>query len=1041
MKIIKLSGVSLGTPIISPSRSLTHKAGRAVLVCLLTSLSGQALANPTGAQIVNGSVQINAIANQLNIHNSNGAIINWQNFSIGQQEITRFIQQNSTSAVLNRVVGQNPSAIMGQLLSNGHVFLLNPNGVVFGANAVVDTAGLVASSLNMSDESFLSGKYKFSGDGSNGAVINRGLITAGKGGEIVLIAPTVENHGVISVEGGRILLAAGQKMTLSSLDLEGIEFEVQAPTNTAMNLGKLLASGGSVGVFAGSLTNTGVINANSVTKGKDGKLWLEAIATATIGGKLSAPDITIAGSDIALNGADISASTEDGGGQIRIGGDYQGATLGPNTQNAKTVTVDATTTISANAQSQGDGGRVIIWSDENTVVNGHISATGGSQSGNGGFVETSGKKALDFTTPVDVSAVNGKAGTWLIDPEDITIDAGKASSIETALNEGSNVEVKTSDTGEGEGNITVAAAITKTGGGDATLSLDAHNKIDVNAPITSTSNKLNVKLTAGNEVNVNSNITTNGGSVATLITGTTATAETPIEVPVDLATDTTSEPASEPVTEPVPDATAEASTETTPSETVVTVEEAVADLNTSIAGSIETSGGDISINAGETGSVLVEGTLDASNYEAGATGGNIEVLGDQVELAGDALLDASGDAGGGTVKIGGDYQGQGDTPTATNTGVGESVIIKADAVTDGDGGTVIVWADETTQAYGQIYARGGEQSGDGGFVETSGKKLLVLGDYAPDASADNGKAGTWLLDPENINITTVSANSTPPTGSGDPGPISFLPIADNTTTTIDVALINTALNNGSDVVIDTSSGGTDRGDIYVSSAISKTADGGNGDGSTLSLNADGYIFIRESITSTSGVLDLNLLAGVSVRIINENNITIDTNGGLIQVQTKDVSGGTILGSLTFAPIRQVRSVDINGDLNAQSITLNNKVIANFNGATSVVNYSQNNATTLGGTGEFSVSGNYSWVDGFITGTVNILERGSLDISSLGSIHRLTGTINNYGAATLNDNSLEIYDAAVFNNMATGVFNFTGDGSSAAILTNAGGNGT
>jgi filamentous hemagglutinin family protein len=472
-------------------KPLPGKLASLLSAFILTALSGQAHANPTGAQIANGAVNIQSIANQLTIHNSPGAIINWQDFSIGQQEITRFIQQNSTSAVLNRVVGQNPSAIMGQLLSNGHVFLINPNGVVFGANAVVDTAGLVASSLNLSDEDFKSGNYQFSGDASHGAVINRGLITTGKGGEVVLIAPMVENHGVISVEDGTILLAAGEKMTLTSLDLQGIEFEVQAPTNKALNLGKLLANGGSVGVFAGSLTNTGVIAADSVKQGKDGQIWLEASSTANIGGQLSAPDITITGSDVNLTSADIDASGDNGGGQIRIGGGYQGAALGNNAANAKTVTVDANTTISANAGQKGDGGRVIVWSDENTVVNGHISATGGNQSGNGGFVETSGKKQLDFTTPVDVSANNGKAGTWLIDPEDITIDAGKASSIETALNAGSNVDIKTSDTGEGEGNITVASAITKSDGADATLSLDAHNKIDVNAPITSTSNDSN----------------------------------------------------------------------------------------------------------------------------------------------------------------------------------------------------------------------------------------------------------------------------------------------------------------------------------------------------------------------------------------------------------------------------------------------------------------------------------------------------------------------------------------------------------------------
>ncbi|MCK5359085.1 MAG: filamentous hemagglutinin N-terminal domain-containing protein, partial [Gammaproteobacteria bacterium] len=836
---------------------------------------------------------------------------------------------------------QNPSAIMGQLLSNGHVFLINPNGVVFGANAVVDTAGLVASSLNMSDESFLSGKYKFSGDASNGAVINRGLITAGKGGEIVLIAPTVENHGVISVEGGRILLAAGEKMTLSSMDLEGIEFEVQAPTNTAMNLGKLLASGGSVGVFAGSLTNTGVINANSVTKGKDGKIWLEASGTATVGGKLSAPDITIAGSDIALNGADISASTEAGGGQIRIGGDYQGADLGPNVANAKSVTIDAATTISASAQSQGDGGRVIVWSDENTVVNGHISATGGSESGNGGFVETSGKKALDFTTPVDVSASNGKAGTWLIDPEDITIDESKASSIETALNEGSNVEIKTSDTGEGEGNITVASAITKSEGGDASLSLDAHNRIDVNASITSTSNKLDVKLTAGNQVNVNSSITTNGGSVATLITGTSATVETGTEPVVDSTTPET-------VVEPAPEAieTAEetivASIDTT-TENSPTVGEELADLNTSIIGSIDTSGGDISIGAGETGSVLVTGTLDASNLDTGETGGNIEVLGDQVALAGEALLDASGDAGGGTIKVGGDYQGQGDTPTATNTSVGEEVVIKADAVTEGDGGNIFVWSDDTTEFHGNISATGGEQSGDGGFAEVSGKQHLVMTGHA-NLHAVNGETGTLLLDPGSVDIEA---------GAADPSAQMDTFYTDWITLQLDGNGIATDPNEfGSNLIISTANstnGATE--DINVNAEIAW------GSNNSLTLDAGNDININDHVNNTNyfdGTATLTLNAGGDVNIMPQagsgDGVWVSAPGML----TVNATNLNLTGGVDYWQYVGISSDGPNGAIN---ITLDgNFMLAGGDGADSSAEIYSAGTFTIKLDGKLSVLG-------------------------------------------------------------------------------------
>ena len=198
-----------------------------------------------------------------------------------------------------------------------------------------------------------------------------------------------------------------------------------------------------------------------------------------------------------VRNASIDASGESGG-EVLVGGDYQG---GGSVKNARNTDIDASTVINADAGTNGDGGRVIVWSDDTTNTYARITARGGSQSGDGGFVETSGKKTLDFGQPADVSAANGAAGTWLLDPEDIVIDEEKADSIATSLNGGSNVEVKTSDEGDGEGNITVEAAITKTEGEDAvSLTLDAHNRVDVNAPISSTAGPLNVNIKTGRKV-------------------------------------------------------------------------------------------------------------------------------------------------------------------------------------------------------------------------------------------------------------------------------------------------------------------------------------------------------------------------------------------------------------------------------------------------------------------------------------------------------------------------------------------------------------
>src|SRR5262245_33426287 len=124
----------------------------AVASCFASSV---ALANPTGAQVVNGQVSVIQNGALLQITNSPNSIINWQSFSIASGEITRFVQQSAASAVLNRVAAGNPSQILGMLQSNGRVFLVNPSGITFGAGSVVDVAGLVATSLNLSNADFL----------------------------------------------------------------------------------------------------------------------------------------------------------------------------------------------------------------------------------------------------------------------------------------------------------------------------------------------------------------------------------------------------------------------------------------------------------------------------------------------------------------------------------------------------------------------------------------------------------------------------------------------------------------------------------------------------------------------------------------------------------------------------------------------------------------------------------------------------------------------------------------------------------------------
>ena len=158
---------------------------------------------------------------------------------------------------------------------------------------------------------------------------------------------------------------------------------------------------------------------------------------------------------------------------------------------------------------------------------------------------------------------------------------------------------------------------------------------------------------------------------------------------------------------------------------------------------------DIAVAGGENGLVSVAGAIDASDHSAGATGGAITVTGDRVALLG-AQLDASGDAGGGEIRVGGDLRGGGELPTAQRTYVDGASSLRADAIATGNGGTIIVWSDEATRFYGALSARGGASSGDGGFAEISGASLVARGSV--DLGASAGNAGTLLYDPKDIVI-------------------------------------------------------------------------------------------------------------------------------------------------------------------------------------------------------------------------------------------------------------------------------------------------
>lgn len=202
---------------MKPLKTNTRQSALPLSAALLGALilgvsSGKVLANPAGATVIHGQATFAQQGNVFTITNTPNTIINWSSFSIQPGELTRFIQESSNSTVLNRITGQDPSRILGALQSNGRVFLINPNGILFGRDSQINVAGLVASSLAISNSDFLAGKNKFAAGDVAGKVSNLGTITTPAGGQVFLIAPEVGNSGIITSPQGEVLLAAGHSV-------------------------------------------------------------------------------------------------------------------------------------------------------------------------------------------------------------------------------------------------------------------------------------------------------------------------------------------------------------------------------------------------------------------------------------------------------------------------------------------------------------------------------------------------------------------------------------------------------------------------------------------------------------------------------------------------------------------------------------------------------------------------------------------------------------------------------------------------------------
>ena len=398
---------------------------------------------PTGGTIVGGSGAISQSGNQMVVNQSSGKLVtNWNSFDVGAGSGVTFHQPSADSIALNRVIGGgSASQILGKLDANGQVWLLNPNGVVIGRGAEVNVGGLVASSLQISDEDFLAGKTALSAGAGAGAVINQGTINAAQGGVVALIGPQVSNSGSIHAHGGSTVLAAGDKVALdfNGDGLVSVNVERGVLDALVQNEGHISADGGMVALSARSadaalssvINNTGIIEAKGLVE-RGGRILLDGDAEGgltQVAGTLDVSsdqglggDIVVTGEHIAVANATLDASGVAGGGTIKVGGGWQGQDA--SVANARQVIVDKDVTFKADATGTGNGGTVVAWSDGDNRFAGKISVRGGEQGGDGGKAEVSGKQTLHYAGITDARATKGRTGDLLLDPTRIDIVGG-----------------------------------------------------------------------------------------------------------------------------------------------------------------------------------------------------------------------------------------------------------------------------------------------------------------------------------------------------------------------------------------------------------------------------------------------------------------------------------------------------------------------------------------------------------------------------------------------------------------------------------------
>ena len=1009
----------------SPFFSSFKSIGRLALLCALFIQAPFILAAPLGGQVVGGSGEINQSGLQTSIQqNSSALALDWQSFNINNNEAVQFIQPDKNAIVLNRILGNSSSQIFGKLDANGQVILVNPNGLFFGDSAVVNVGGLLASGLDISPTDFLNGDYVFSAlEGSEGAVINHGIIQAATGGSVSLLGRQVENAGFISAHLGAVNLVAAKEAVLSfdNDGLMGVKVnkailqDELGVTPALLNAGNIQAEGGRVllsasvsqDVFSQAVNNGGLQATSSVVMHKDGSFTLGAgadlVNSGTIdvsvssgekaGGQvvllgenikhsgeihanainaqagsieLQARDTLLLiensitstraelsglGGGIKLLGANVGlfdetlvdASGANGGGSVFIGGDREGQNI--QIPNSEFIFIGGKSNVYADALFNGNGGKVIAFAEDTARIYGNLFARGGEESGNGGFIETSGLKGFEIFTTPDTSANFGNGGVWLIDPNTITIvnadennSVGRGDeffNIESSTNNGaesffssgdgakldvdyilrglqgsSTVIIKTTSSGVNSesGNINFTVGLDYDGVGMSTLKLEADDNIVFSSSVVikdgdKSNDTFSIYLNAGGEIKLleDTVINTQGGffTVGNTTTPTTFT---------NLGTIDTSGPV-EGVT-----------------------------INRTLKG---IDGGAITINS--------QGSLTTGKLIS--TGG--KAINQAGLTAGSITLDAGGD-----VYVNGSISAKGSAAERSGSsgfdgGVGGSVTLSANNIVN------IASAIDVSGGNGVQRYNSSENGGNAGSIGIAGASILLGADLtavggAPDGGSYGNGGSITLTGPEAGTVTLKSG-----------------------------------------VVLDARGSVSD--DIEINNAITASTH----QAQSFTLKAKDITFGKNVGTSGVSLGDLNIVAtgevdatnsDIFVKSLNIDSDSTVTTGAISTQGTTDQNGGQVIINAQSVSVGGINT----GGVNAGNIGINIEDNFAASGAiTALTNASGNN-------GDISITGNNSsnsfTLDSVSGKTVEVYGNGGKDTFNLyGNVKGSDSAVVNGGA--------------------------------------------